>query len=191
MNSVAEAEAVSKEVYQSEIAYFEISRRKLLIMSVGTLGLYGVYWIYQNWARYNLREDGNTWPLARAIFSLFFMHSLCSKLEIYHKEKTGLASYKLNQYATLYVLLFLTILIPEPSSIALQIVLSTFLLIVEVVGYTYILIKIQDVVNIANGEKLAEVNDKLTFANFAWLALGVAIFLSFVGSIVGQVLIML
>lgn len=189
MSSIAEI--TNEEESKSDINFFEISKRKLLIMSMGTLGFYSIYWFYKNWVRYNQRESANTWPLARTIFSIFFMHSLCSKLEVYHKEKTGDISRKLNEYATLYVLLFLTIFIPEPSGLVLQIISSTILLIASISGYTYILMKLQNIVNIANGEKSEEVNDKLTGTNFAWLALGALIYLSYFGSLITVFLMML
>jgi len=53
---------------------------KLVTMSVATLGVYNVYWQFQQWRR--VRDSGDdVQPLWRAVFAAFFCHSLFSRIE--------------------------------------------------------------------------------------------------------------
>ena len=58
-----------------ETVWFAVGATKLVVMSVVTLGLYQLYWFYQQWRRVADTEE-NIRPRARALFSVFFCHSL-------------------------------------------------------------------------------------------------------------------
>ncbi|BDY05744.1 hypothetical protein [Ferrimonas sp. YFM] len=184
MDSVVNSENLNEEGSQPEVGFFEISKNKLLIMSIGTFGLYSLYWFYQNWCRYNQRENADTWPIARTIFSIFFMHSLCARIEAYFELKKGHAPYDLNQYATLYVLVCLTSFLPEPQNPSVAILVGLIIAIVGVAGFTFVLVKIQNIINVANGEGSTSINDKLTGINYVWLTLGGLFWLSCLASAV-------
>src|SRR5262245_22041834 len=56
-------------------AWFAVGTAKLVVMSVATLGLYQIYWFYQQWKR--VRDGGeDVWPLPRAIFGVLFSYPL-------------------------------------------------------------------------------------------------------------------
>ena len=54
---------------------------KLVVMSVVTLGLYQVFWFYQNWRQVRDVHGEDIWPVPRAIFSVIFCFSLFRRLE--------------------------------------------------------------------------------------------------------------
>ena len=50
-------------------AYFPVSPRKFIALSVLTGGLYEIYWFYKNWAFIRSRDESRIVPLARALFA--------------------------------------------------------------------------------------------------------------------------
>lgn len=61
--------------------YLAVSKRKLIIMLIGTFGGYGVYWSYRQWKAYSYTTGGKQWAWARAFFFRLFAHNLFSKLD--------------------------------------------------------------------------------------------------------------
>lgn len=175
MDSVINSENSTAEGCQPEIGFFEISKDKLLIMSLGTFGLYGLYWMHQNWSRYNQREGASTWPIARAIFSIFFIHSLFSHIEAHYRRQSEPLPYALGRYATLYVLTALLSLIPSPSNPAMEGIVSALIAMISTASISFVLVKAQQIVNLANGDAQGATNHTLTAANFAWLTVGIVL----------------
>ncbi|HEX6202495.1 MAG TPA: hypothetical protein VF100_05785, partial [Thermoanaerobaculia bacterium] len=60
--------------------FFAVSRRKLLVMSLATAGLYEIYWFYKHWQAVNRWEVNKVWPVARALFSPLFAYSLFERI---------------------------------------------------------------------------------------------------------------
>jgi hypothetical protein len=78
--------------YQPNSAADSVEIRPLLplnrfvILSVATLGLYGVWWIYKSWKFFKEREGLDIYPAVRTIFSLFFLHELLEKIKRFSKQ---------------------------------------------------------------------------------------------------------
>ncbi|HEU0055605.1 MAG TPA: hypothetical protein VFQ39_20595, partial [Longimicrobium sp.] len=58
-----------------------MSEAKLLVMTLGTVGLYQFYWFYRNWRLRNQQRGARVWPIARAIFSPIFSYFLFEQVE--------------------------------------------------------------------------------------------------------------
>ncbi|MDP5238162.1 hypothetical protein Q9Q94_01395 [Uliginosibacterium sp. 31-16] len=56
--------------------FYVVSKSKFLTLYLSTLGLYGIYWYYRNWKQQKQAHGLSIWPLPRAIFQVFFIHSL-------------------------------------------------------------------------------------------------------------------
>ncbi|TAG19044.1 MAG: hypothetical protein EAZ32_12710 [Cytophagia bacterium] len=54
-----------------------------------TFGLYAIWWNYRVWRFFKEKEDLNILPAARALFSLFFIYSLLSKINAEAVKKGG------------------------------------------------------------------------------------------------------
>lgn len=67
-------------VLMSDRLLYVVAPRKLLVMMIGTAGVYLVYWFYRNWAGLNTLHRAY-WPIPRAIFSIFFTHALFREVE--------------------------------------------------------------------------------------------------------------
>jgi len=61
-------------------AYYFVGRKKLIIMSLATLGVFTAYWCYRNWMVIKNNENLDIWPIARAVFSPVFAYSLAKHL---------------------------------------------------------------------------------------------------------------
>lgn len=57
-----------------------ISLNKFIILSIVTFGLYEIWWIYKAWRFYQQKEKSDIMPALRAIFSVFFLNSLFTKI---------------------------------------------------------------------------------------------------------------
>ncbi len=54
--------------------YFIVSRPKLAVLYLATLGLYLIYWFYGNWRNFRDATGQKLWPVPRSIFYILFTH---------------------------------------------------------------------------------------------------------------------
>jgi len=98
-----------------KVDFFYISTKRLVVLSILTLGLYDIYWFYKNFeAIRKSQESGfsSSWgvlaSLIKAIFSIFFCYGLFKK--IYENARDAgleVASSTPSNLALLYIALFL------------------------------------------------------------------------------------
>lgn len=67
--------------------WFPVGVRKLAVMCVGTLGLYQVYWFYEQWRHAAAQEDEDIWPWARAVFGVLFCYPLFERMTEWARER--------------------------------------------------------------------------------------------------------
>lgn len=89
----------------STIEYFAISLKRLALFSILTLGIYEIYWFYKNWSAVKKFEGQKISPFWRAIFVVFFCHSLFKKVLESAKSHAYKNSYSPGWLATAYILL--------------------------------------------------------------------------------------
>jgi hypothetical protein len=68
-------------VASAQPLFFAVSPLKLVVMSTCTLGLYQLYWLYRNWVLVRARERSRIVPALRAIFGVFFIHALFTRID--------------------------------------------------------------------------------------------------------------
>jgi Prokaryotic RING finger family 1/GYF domain 2 len=61
--------------------FFYIPIARLVAMSLLTLGLYEIYWMYRNWKFVKQHDNRQIQPFWRAIFGIFFIKSLLSEIK--------------------------------------------------------------------------------------------------------------
>ncbi|MFT3807197.1 hypothetical protein [Arenimonas sp.] len=61
--------------------FYVVSKAKFWALYLGTLGLYGIYWMYQHWANLKRARKSDEWPVMRGIFGIFFVHSLFAEFD--------------------------------------------------------------------------------------------------------------
>jgi hypothetical protein len=58
-----------------------VGKVKFFTLYLGTFGFYMLVWMYQHWAQFKHRRKVPMWPVARAIFPIFFTHSLTEEID--------------------------------------------------------------------------------------------------------------
>ncbi|MDO7849083.1 hypothetical protein Q5H92_22155 [Hymenobacter sp. M29] len=69
--------------------YSLVSPTKFLILCLITLGLYGVWWQYKTWRFFRQWQNSDTWPVMRALFSLFTFHELLATINQFARHTGG------------------------------------------------------------------------------------------------------
>jgi hypothetical protein len=74
------SEGVQPASFSQRPIYFPISIPKFIALSFATLGLYHLYWFYQNWKLERLRTNEDISPIWRTIFLPVFTYSLFHRI---------------------------------------------------------------------------------------------------------------
>ena len=177
---------MSTDVYQTHEAeltptddatnqeFYVVAPKKFLMLFFATTGIYSMYWFYKNWQQYKLRHDDDCWPIARAIFAIFFTHSLFSAVDVRINNLERQYDWKPDLLATFFIIFAIVDRVFERMAFSeFGTPYTNILSLLTLPILTYILYKAQLAINEACGDPLGESNAKLTVANYAWLLLGV------------------
>ena len=166
---------------------FAVSEGKLLTLYLLSFGLYGVYWFYKNWQLQQPSMAKKIYPLLRAIFSIFFTHSLFKRINEQASKLEKKHRFNANLMATLYVVtIVLSHLIDRLSMVAdggsagighfLHNALSGNSLIIISVGIFLLsaipLVHVQATANRINDDMLGYLNHKYSVWNYILMATG-------------------
>lgn len=153
--------------------FYVVSKNKFLLMMIGTLGIYELYWFYRNWKLYKECHGASMLPVMRAIFSVFFAHSLFRKLEDRHAEMDRESTWNPGAMATIYVILTIAASIADRVSTSMsEYTVLDFVSIVILPFIVWILYRAQRVINIVCEDPDGESNAQITPANCFWLVIG-------------------
>lgn len=155
---------------------YVVSTKKFWIMMLTTLGMYSVYWFYRNWKQYKLHVRNDVWPIPRAIFNIFFTHSLCRYVDDRIRREGLRHDWSPGAIATAYVAFVLIERISDrmnrgPDPDVLLIVTG----LVAIFAAMLMTWRMQVAINVACREPDGESNDRLSAANYAWMAVGLVI----------------
>jgi hypothetical protein len=100
---------------------------KVLILSLVSFGLYGIWWIYKSWRFFKEKDGLDIMPVARAIFSIFFLYSLFENIQHYAKSHGYQKSYSSWALFAGQIIFSIASRLPEPYWL-ISIVSSFFLL---------------------------------------------------------------
>ena len=152
-----------------------VSKKKMILLFIATLGIYQIYWFYRNWQLYKQATGEKIWPLPRAIFAVFFVHALFR--EANHLRDRGpvqLPAWNHGQQATLLVLLLIVSnVIDRLSGKSIGSPITDYLSLLFLFPVIACLASAQEKINEACGDALGESNSKFKASNYFWMALGV------------------
>ena len=160
------------------LEYFPVSEGKLITLYIMSFGLYGVYWFYKNWKLQQPGMDKKIFPLMRAVFSIFFTHSLFNRIHrsAEHLEKKH--KFNANLLATFYVCAVIignlldrvTVNMHLPGNLphSTVIVISLVIFLLSV----YPLAAVQATVNRINNDILGYLNHNYSIWNYLLIATG-------------------
>jgi hypothetical protein len=162
--------------------FYVVSKRKLAILFVATFGLYTIYWFYKNWDRYKdnkpyASEVGSTiWPVPRALFSVFFVHSLFRKVKEYGTDKPAVAQWRNTLDATLLVIsMIVWNLLDRAADKSMGSPYTDFLALAILMPLVLQFCKAQDMINSSCNDPNGDTNRRFSKANYAWV-IGGALF---------------
>jgi hypothetical protein len=167
------------ETETREDQFYVVSKTKLSILFLTTVGFYTFYWFYVNWRNYRDRVGVRLMPIPRAIFYIFFTHSLLNKVDEIIEKKQFEYKWSSKLVATMLVMISVVsnILdrlsfkeIGSPLTDILSLAILPFLLL--------ILLKAQEAINLSQNDKAGTSNSRITIYNYIWIALGSVFWLS-------------
>lgn len=151
--------------------FYVVSKKKFLILFFSTFSLYGIYWNFKNWSLYKKYHNDNMWPIMRAIFSVFFTHSLFSEIDSRLKKINTEFSWNASVTATFVVIvLILSNVIDRIAGYTEDWVMLLVFPILIIHGG--LLLKAQVAINIACEDQKGATNSKLTLLNWVWIVIG-------------------
>ncbi len=163
---------------ENQLQYFPVSEGKLLTLYILSFGLYGVYWFYKNWKLQQPKMDKKIFPLMRAIFSIFFTHSLFNRINNSAENLEQKHRFNANVLATFFVAAVIVGNLIDPLSMQtglLEIMTSNTVIITSLLLFVisaYPLVAVQATVNRINNDMLGYLNHKYSIWNYLLIALG-------------------
>ena len=111
----------------SKIEIELVDGTKVLILSILSFGLYGIWWIYKSWRFFKEKDGLDIMPAARAIFSIFFLYSLFENIQQYARFNGYQKSYSSGALFAGQIIFSIASRLPEPYWL-ISVVSSFFLL---------------------------------------------------------------
>lgn len=167
----------------TDTEFFPVSEGKLLTLYIFSFGMYGIYWFYKNWTLQAKFMDTKIYPLWRAIFSIFYTHSLFHRINARAQQIEKDHTFNASALATLFVALVVVSNLIDPVSYntsLLENVSDASLIITSLVLFfisAYPMVKVQSTVNRINNDMLGYLNHKYSIWNYLLIAVGALIWL--------------
>jgi len=177
----------SNNIEQAMPQLYVVSLNKFLVLFMGTSGLYMLYWFYKQWALYKQSVNGNQIPVLRALFPIFFVHSLFNKLTALYTQKSGKQSSALQTAATLFVVVgvisFFTGNVSEESAWKPFLLLLNLFFTPILCWFCY---QAQWFINYISDDLEGESNKTYTPANYVWLVIGAFFWCMYIIGLIGS-----
>ena len=167
-----DANLILENTEADDYMFYIVSPKKFLLMFIGTVGMYQLYWFYENWSRYKANNQLTLWPAPRALFSIFFTHSLFRLVNQQLTLKEDDSKWKHSSSATLVVALTLITNMDSIIDKAFGELISYAVILIIVPVTAWVLYGVQVKINQSCGSTNGEENSTITGANIFWLILG-------------------
>jgi hypothetical protein len=161
-----------------EGTYFPVSIKKLTALYFLTFGIYLLVWFHENWKRVKLREQSSIWPVPRALFYIFFTHSLFRRIGESAAAQAVEITWKPALQATLVVVLTIAgNVLDRVNAQTDALGLLDLLGMLIFVGLYFPFREVQQTVNRINDDPDGAMNATFSGWNIAFMALGSLIWL--------------
>ena len=172
--------------------FYVVGIRKYVVLSIATLNLYHVYWFWRNWRDVRDRDGEDLWPIPRALFSVFFTHSLFRKVD--DSLRSSGQRYAWSAQGTANAVVLLTVVSNVSSNFTNRLEDLSPFVDVAVMGMSLLIpfatVPAQRAVNTLNGDPEGTANDGLSLANWLWMIPGalfwILILVGFAALFVGE-----
>ncbi|MFL6711278.1 MAG: hypothetical protein ACJ8HI_24015 [Massilia sp.] len=181
MNEMTDAADVLAEVPSIATAtpFYVVGTRKFILMFIFTFGVYTVYWMYRQWDQYRDSlpygsDEARLWPFMRAMFSVFYFHSLFAKVRA--NAAPRLDEWEYRTHATILLILLIVERIIDKIS-GKDYSSWDVLGLILMAPMCYFYVKAQQLINDSCGDPKGSQNTRLTMANYGWIGAFVLIVL--------------
>ena len=166
--------AVAEPLSETEAAqFYVVAPWKFLLLFFATLGMYSLYWFWRHWAQQKRRYKLDIWPVPRAIFQIFFAHSLNREIDFRLGRVDAKYRWSPGAHATSFVVFsILSNVMDRLSAASIGSPYTDGLSIVALLPLAYSMLQAQKAANAACGDPQGLGNARLTAANYIWLILG-------------------
>ena len=152
--------------------FYVVARRKFIIMMIGTFGAYTLYWFYKNWREHKSATGADVWPVPRAVFAIFFVHSLFRTVNRVANRRDIALSWDASATATTYVVMLIAnSLLGRISTTILGAWIGLAFQLTALGIQCFMLYRAQIEINKTCGDPEGESNSTLTWANWLWIVL--------------------
>ncbi len=97
--------------------YFPVSAQKLVVMSVASFGIYGIYWFYQQWAVERAHTGEDLSPFWRTVFAPVWIYALLLRVRAGAQATDVSPRWSATTTAAAYIALNLVWLLPLPYAL--------------------------------------------------------------------------
>ena len=91
-----------------------VGYRNFIILSILTMGIYDIWWTYRAWRTFKEKDKEDIYPIARAIFNIFFFHALMVKVLDFAKENGYDKTYSPGLLIVAYIVFYFSGKLPDP-----------------------------------------------------------------------------
>ena len=138
------------------VAYFPVSRTKLLVLTFCTLGIYQYYWFYKNWKIIKERTGEDIYPFWRTFFAVFFCYQLFDRVRK-HASESAPSDLSAGLLAAVWIIVTILHRLPDPYW------LVTFLSV-------FALLPVQEEMNAINQDAAPQHDPNARFTAWNWVA---------------------
>ncbi len=150
-------------------AFYVVSKRKLAVLFVATLGLYFMYWSYRNWKNYRAATAVRVMPSVRAVMSVWFTYALFRAID----RRIYATGFRYKWYPRFLALTFILLCVLESTRIwILDLQLSLAILMVLLTLQVSCLMRVQVAINYLADDASGRQNSTLSPINWMWIVLG-------------------
>jgi hypothetical protein len=186
MYKAPEANLENQSAEDESSQFYVVSIKKFWTLFVCTQGSYLVYWMYKNWQLIKSQTQLSCWPVARAIFSIFFFHDLYRRVDRALEKNGKDSKWQLNGLATTTVVIFIVERIVDRVSSKMDSIgvldIASLLFVFVTAG---VISKAQKSINIASGDEHGESNCYFSALNIIWILLGLGLWVFVISVLLG------
>ena len=154
-------------------AFYVVSERKFLVLFFATVGMYTFYWHWRHWKLHKIDKKLQIWPMPRAVFQMFFAHSLNREIDYLLERRQQGFNWSPNALATVFVVFTIISNVAERLSWrGIGSPHSDIVSLLTLLPVGYCMFRSQRAANFACGDPEANANRHFTAANYLWLTLG-------------------
>ncbi len=156
--------------------FYVVAPTKFLMLFFATFSAYSLYWFWRHWTLQKRRYKLDLWPVPRAIFQIFFAHSLNREIDFRLKRVDSRYRWSPGTHATVFVIFTIAgNILDRLSTASIGSPYVDVASICTLIPAAYALLQAQKAANAACGDPKGATNARLTPVNYLWLILGMAL----------------